>query len=123
MLAAAPGSRLMSESIVPMEELLAEHGRDPLAKADRDAEGQRLGLSPAEEAALLKQVMVEYELRWLDQKLPALEGRTPRQAAAEGRSALAELHTLLDDLKWQADISGGGMSATRIRRHLGLTSA
>lgn len=122
-LAAAPGSRLVSESIVPMEELVAEHGRDPLATAGRDAEAQRLGLSPEEEAALLEQVMVEYEQRWLDQKLPALEGRTPRQAAAEGGSALAELHALLDDLQWQADTSGGGMSATRIRHHLGLTSA
>jgi hypothetical protein len=113
----------VSESIVPMEELLAEYGRDLGATAGRDAEAQRLGLSPAEEAALLEQVMVEYELRWLDQKLPALDGRTPRQAAAEGGSALAELHALLDDIQWQADNSGGGMSATRIRHHLGLTDA
>ena len=120
-LAAAPGSRLVSESIVPMEELLAEDGQDPGATADRDAEAQRLGLPPEEEAALLEELMIEYEQRWLDQKLPALSGRTPRQAAAEGGSALAELHALLDDIQWQADNSGGGMSATRIRRHLGLT--
>ena len=123
LLAAAPGSQLVSESIVPMEELLAEHGRDPQAKADRDAEAQRLGLSPDEEAALLEQVMREYEQRWLDQKLPALSGRTPRQSAAEGGSALAELHALLDDIQWQADNSGGGMSAARIRHHLDLTDA
>ena len=122
-LAAAPGSRLVSDSIVPMEELLAEDGQDPGAKADRDAEAQRLGLSPEEEAALLEQVMRDYEQRWLDQQLPALDGRTPRQAAAEGGSALAELHALLDDIQWQADNSGGGMSAARIRHHLGLTDA
>jgi hypothetical protein len=122
-LAAAPGSRLVSESIVPMEELLAEDGQDPGATADRDAEAQRLGLPPEEEAALLEELMIEYEQRWLDQKLPALGGRTPRQAAAEGGSALAELHALLDDIQWQADNSGGGMSAARIRRHLGLTDA
>jgi hypothetical protein len=120
-LVAAPGSRLVSESIVPMEELLADDGQDPGATADRDAEAQRLGLPPEEEAALLEELMIEYEQRWLDQKLPALGGRTPRQAAAEGGSALAELHALLDDIQWQADYSGGGMSATRIRRHLGLT--
>jgi hypothetical protein len=120
-LVAAPGSRLVSESIVPMEELLADDGQDPGATADRDAEAQRLGLPPKEEAALLEELMIEYEQRWLDQKLPALGGRTPRQAAAEGGSALAELHALLDDIQWQADYSGGGMSATRIRRHLGLT--
>jgi len=41
-LAAAPGSQLVSESIVPMEELLAERGRDPQAKGGRDAKAQRL---------------------------------------------------------------------------------
>ena len=121
-LAAAPGSQLVSESIVPTEELLAEGGRDPQAKGDRDAEAQQLGFSP-EEAALLEQVMREYEQRWLDQKLPALGGRTPRQSAAEGGSALAELHALLDDIQWRGDNSGGGMSAARIRHHLGLTNA
>jgi hypothetical protein len=122
-LAAAPGSRLVTESVVPMEELLAEGEQDPQATADPDAEAQRLGLSPEEEAALLEQVMRDYEQRWLDQELPALDGRTPRQAAAEGGSALAELHALLDDIQWQADNSGGGMSAARIRHHLGLTDA
>jgi hypothetical protein len=47
----------------------------------------------------------------------------PRQAAAEGGSVLAELHALLDDIQGRADNSGGGMSAARIRRHLGLTDA
>jgi hypothetical protein len=67
--------------------------------------------------------MLDYEQRWLDHQLPALDGRTPRQAAAEGGSVLAELHALLDDIQWRADNSGGGMSAARIRRHLGLTDA
>ena len=39
-LAAAPGSQLVSESIVPMEELLAEDGQDSEATADRDAEAR-----------------------------------------------------------------------------------
>ncbi len=56
-----------------------------------------------------------------DHKLPALDGRTPRQAAAEGGSALAEMHALLDDIQWQSDTTGSGMSAARIRHHLGLT--
>jgi hypothetical protein len=124
-LAAAPGAELVSESIVPMQELVAEHWRDPQARAGRDAEAGRsalsaLGLPPDEEAALLEQIMREYEQRWLDHKLPALDGRTPRQAAAEGGSALAELHALLDDIQWQSDTTDRGMSAARIRRHLGL---
>jgi SEC-C motif len=125
-LAAAPGAKLVSESIVPMQELLAEGWRDPQTGAGRDAEAGRsafpaLGFAPDEEAALLEQVMREYEQRWLDHKLPALDGRTPRQAAAEGGSALAKLHALLDDIQWQSNTSGSGMSAARIRRHLGLT--
>ena len=100
--------------------------RDPEAGAGRDAEAGPSGFStpgipPDEEAALLEQVMREYEQRWLDHKLPALDGRTPRQAAAEGGSALAELHALLDDIQWQSETTGSGMSAVRIRRHLSLT--
>jgi hypothetical protein len=126
-LAAAPGAQLVSESIVPVQELLAEGRRDLESGRDRDTEAGRLavpapGLPPDEEAALLEQVMLEYEQRWLDHELPALDGRTPRQAAADGGSRLAELHALLDDLQWQTDTAGGGMSATRIRRHLGLTN-
>jgi hypothetical protein len=126
-LAAAPGAQLVSESIVPVQELLAEGRRDLESGRDRDTEAGRPavsapGLPPDEEAALLEQVMLEYEQRWLDHKLPALDGRTPRQAAADGGSRLAELHALLDDLQWQTDTAGGGMSATRIRRHLGLTN-
>jgi hypothetical protein len=124
-LATAPGAKLVSETIVPMQELLAERWRDSQAGYDRDAEAGRsalpsLGIPPEAEAALLEQAMREYEQRWLDHKLPALDGRTPRQAAAEGGSALAELRALLDDIQWQSDTAGSGMSAARIRRHLGL---
>lgn len=102
-----------------MRELLAEDRRHPQAAA---AELPVSGLTKDEEAALLEQAMLDYEQRWLDRQPPALDGRTPRQAAAEGGSVLAELHALLDDIQWQTDNSGG-MSATRIRYHLGLTDA
>lgn len=122
-LAAAPGAQLLSESIVPMQELLAERGQHPQAEADRDAEGKRpalsaLGISPDEEAALLEQVMREYEQRWLDQELPALDGRTARQAAAEGGSALAQLRALLDDIQWQTNTSGGVPTTKRRQDYL-----
>ncbi len=125
-LAAAPGAELVSESIVPVEQLLAERRRDPETGRDQDRQAGQppfsaKGLPPEESAVLLDQFMREYEQRWPDQKLPALSGRTPRQAVAEGGSALAELHALLDDMQWRADTSGGGMSAARIRRDLGLT--
>jgi hypothetical protein len=123
-LAAAPGAELVSESRVPVGELLAEHG-DPQGGAERDAESERpassaLGIPPEVEAAVLEEAMREYELRWLDQRLPALGGRTPRQATADGGSEFAELQALLDDTQWRSDTTGGGMSAARIRHHLGL---
>jgi len=65
--------------------------------------------------------MREHELRWLDQRIPALGDRTPRQAAAEGGGALAELRALLDDMEWRAETTGGGMNADRVRRDLGLS--
>ncbi|HZD00070.1 MAG TPA: SEC-C domain-containing protein, partial [Actinomycetes bacterium] len=117
-LAAAPGATLVSESIVPVQELLAERDLEPEAEGPASSAPR---LPPDEEAAVLEQVMREYEQRWLDHKLPALSGRTPRQAAAEGGSALAELRALLDDLQWQAETTGGGMNAARIRHQLGLT--
>jgi hypothetical protein len=123
-LAAAPGAELVSESITPMEQLLAERRRDSKTGRDRQA-GQPAfsaqGLPPEESAALLDQVMREHERRWLDQQLPALGGRTPRQAVAEGGNSLAELNALLDDVQWRADTAGGGMDARRIKSDLGLT--
>ena len=119
-LAAAPGARLVSESSVPMDRLLAEHQSDP----DTTTEPPALpppGLPPQQVATLLDQVMREHELRWLDQRIPALGDRTPRQAVAEGGGALAELRALLDDMEWRADTAGGGMNAARVRRDLGLT--
>jgi hypothetical protein len=122
-LTAAPGAKLVSESTVPMEQLLAERRLDQEAEGDQAARPPFVaaGFPPEEGAALLDQVMREHEQRWLDQHLPALDGRTPRQAVAEGGDALVELRALLDDMEWQSDTAGGGMDARRIRRDLGLT--
>jgi SEC-C motif len=120
-LAAAPGARLVSESSVPVERLLAEHQSDPDTTTGQRPGFAPSGLPPQQVEALLDQVMREHELRWLDRKVPALGDRTPRQAVAEGGGALAELRALLDDMEWRAETTGGGMNAARVRRDLGLS--
>ena len=71
---------------------------------------------------VLRQVMAEYiadyERRWLDESIPALGGRTPRDAAADpiGRE---ELEQLLAGFP-EPDPDVGGMSPGRLRRALDL---
>ncbi|MGH3321027.1 MAG: YecA family protein [Streptosporangiaceae bacterium] len=113
---AAPDARLVSESTVPMERLLAERDNDPAPEPAEDASG----LPPEQAAELLDQVMRQHELRWVDDQIPALGGRTPREAVTEGGDALAELNVLLDDMEWRRDASGQGMDPARIRHDLGL---
>jgi len=79
----------VSESIVPIQELVAEHWRDPRAGAGRNNQSGRsalsaLGLPPDEEAALLEQVISEYEQRWLTTSSPpwtVAHRARPRQKA------------------------------------------
>ena len=68
-------------------------------------------------AALLRQ----HEDRWLSERIPALGGLTPREAAAEP-AAREELIALLDDFEWQERRTPNAfsMDADRIRSELGL---
>ena len=60
----------------------------------------------------------QHEARWLDESIPALHGRTPREAAADpvGRYELEQLLRTFDD----DDGQPGMMSAIRLRRALGI---
>ncbi|MGH3518514.1 MAG: SEC-C metal-binding domain-containing protein [Haloechinothrix sp.] len=108
---AAPNARLISESSVPMEDLF---GTEP------SAGGAPATMSSEEHEHLLEQAAREHERRWVDESIPALGGRTPREAVAQGGAAWAELNALLDDLDWTNRRQGGqGMSAERIRKLLG----
>ena len=80
------------------------------------------GVSPApnllddpEMADVREQISAQLEDRWLDGNIPALGGRTPREAALDpiGRH---ELQRLLDSF---AD-GPGLMDAARLRKALGL---
>ena len=71
----------------------------------------------------LRQVMAEFiadqERRWLDESIPALGGRTPRDAAQDpiGREQLAQL---LGSFPAPAPDEVGMMSPDRLRKALAL---
>ena len=67
----------------------------------------------------LDDFVLHYEQNWLDEPIPALDGRTPREAADDpiGRE---QLDRLLQALPPAA--GPGAMSPQRLRAALGLTS-
>jgi len=77
-------------------------------------------LDPAdpELAALLDEFVRDYETRWLDEPIPALDGHTPRQAA-DDPTRRGDLIKLLDTFP-AGEAGRGGMDADRLRAALGL---
>ncbi|MDN4516688.1 SEC-C domain-containing protein [Mycolicibacterium austroafricanum] len=92
---------------------------DPRAMAARmpvTAEGAIEPDDP-EVAALLDAMILDYEAKWLDEPIPALDGDTPRQAA-DDPTRRPDLIRLLDS--FPADAGRHGMSVDRLRAALGL---
>jgi hypothetical protein len=71
-----------------------------------------------EVAEMLDAFVREYEAKWLDQPIPALDGHTPRQAA-DDPTRRGDLIKLLDSFPPGEDIPGR-MSPERLRSALGL---
>jgi hypothetical protein len=72
----------------------------------------------SELAGLLDEFILEYETKWLDEPIPALNGCTPRQAA-DDPTRRGDLLKLLDS--FPAGAAGrGGMDTDRLRAALGL---
>jgi hypothetical protein len=85
----------------------------------------RKGLLPAEDmAALLPQIKAQLAERWLKEKIPALGGKTPVEAAksAQGRKQLKELFAYIESL--EARRPPGAMDADwdvgEMKKRLGL---
>ncbi len=122
-LAADPAARLVDESTVPAEKMLAERAEahEPDDPGERSRES---GLSPEVEQEALAEVARRHGETWPDIELPALSGRTPRQAARDP-ALRPELEALLDDFDWRQrqlrrQGAGLGMDVDRLRRELGL---
>jgi hypothetical protein len=69
-------------------------------------------------AAALEKFIRDYETKWLDEPIPALDGHTPRQAA-DDPTRRGDLIKLLDSFP-SGKASRGGMDADRLRTALGL---
>ena len=106
----------------PTAELLREAPPEDPAP-ERAAREARLAADPAVQEAL-RAVIDRYERRWIDGRLPALGGMTPRQAAGGApslRRRLEDLRVGMEPLEWGARAHGAqGLSAARLRALLHL---
>jgi SEC-C motif len=116
LLAADPEARLIDESSVPIETLLTERQQEG-EHDDRDD----TGLTPEQQQEALGAVMRRHEETWPDIELPALSGRTPREAASDPELR-RELEALLDDFEWtqRRQPEAPQMDIDRLRRELGM---
>ncbi len=89
-----------------------------LAKQLPIATGDALDPADPELAALLDEFVRDYETKWLDEPIPALDGHTPQQAA-DDPTRRGDLIKLLDTFP-AGEAGRGGMDADRLRAALGL---
>ncbi len=109
---AVPLARLVDESTRPAGDLLDD---TIPAHSLQDA-------APPLAADDIAAIVRQHEDRWLSDRIPALGGLTPRQAAADP-AARDELIALLDDFEWQDRQAPQpfSMDLDRLRTELGLS--
>lgn len=116
---------LMRESIeqaLPAAELLETRVRSMDDMAHERGPGEPTSLLPPDDpevSAAIAEMMADYERRWLDENIPALGGRTPRDAVTDpvGREELMQLFASLPPSD-PTDLTR--MSVDRLRAALGL---
>ncbi len=110
-----PAIRVVDDSRRPMRDVreAAELAKQ-LPITDEDA----LDPDDPKAAAALQEFIRDYETKWLDQPIPALDGHTPRQAA-DDPTRRGDLIKLLDSFPAGA-AARGGMDVDRLRAALGL---
>jgi len=103
-----------------IEQQLAAQRADPRARK-RDEETERLNSLP-EVQEHLRALYTQHWERWVDEQIPALQGATPREAAAtaEGRE---RLEALLAQFEWQERRAASpppGPGVAELRARLGM---
>lgn len=96
---------------------------DPLAEWDRTDERDLPALPPVpEHDALIREVKEQHYAKWLDDRLPALDGKTPREAARtkRGRERLEAILVQMEVM--EADVPEAvRYDIGTLRRALGMT--
>jgi hypothetical protein len=114
---ALPSARLLHDERRTFDDVRADRLDDEYLDDD-DASG---GLDPddPEIRRMLDEFVKAKEIEWVDEQIPALGGRTPREAVADpiGRE---EVIQLLASLPEPPPGEVGAFSAARLRAHLGL---
>jgi hypothetical protein len=107
-----PDAQLVDHDIRDIDEAMAGHA------GSNDPPLQPLDQSSPEVVAVLQQHVAQFEARWLDESIPALGGRTPREAAHDpiGREELRRLLASFESYSSHP----GAMSPARLRAALGL---
>ncbi|WP_460358963.1 SEC-C metal-binding domain-containing protein [Mycobacterium sp. ZZG] len=106
-----PAIRILEDTREPVEDpgtMVA--GMPETAKGAIDPEDPQI-------AALLDAMILDYEAKWLDEPIPALNGNTPRQAA-DDPTGRPDLIRLLDS--FPTDAGRHAMNPDRLRAALGL---
>lgn len=106
-----PTAELVSDTRTPAADALADHEPDPAAA------GHAVPLDDPDLAAFLEQHIRDYECKWTDEPIPALDGRTPRDAVADP-TRRNDVIRLINT--FPQDDQPGQMSANRLRQLLGL---
>jgi hypothetical protein len=111
----APEMKVLDDSRRPMRD-----AREAAEFAEQMpmTDAEPLDPDDPELAAFLEQFTRDYETKWLDQPIPALDGHTPRQAA-DDPTRRSDLIKLLDTFP-AGETTRDGMDADRLRTALGL---
>ncbi len=109
-----PTMRVLDDSRTPIQD--AREAAELAAQLP--AGDNALDPDAPEVAAMLDEFIREYEAKWLDEPISALDGHTPRQAA-DDPTRRGDLIKLLDSFPADED-TPGRMSAERLRSALGL---
>ncbi len=117
------GARFVSDVVTSMERQLEEERSRPAAERQRDRERRREEeeriLDRPEVREALARVLDEQQERWLDEKIPALGGKTPREAV-RSKAGRAKVEALLEDFERRAGTDPFAPPVARLRRELGL---
>ncbi len=108
-------------------DVVEDSGSDPfdlVGDLDDDEDAGPVGMDdmPEEVRELVERQMREYEERWCDEAVPALDGLTPRQAL-DDPTRREDLFALLREMRRMSPPEGAfGMSVDRIEELLGIAS-